>query len=127
MQVKEIAPTLPRYSLGAVTLWFGISQLFMNPNYFLSFLPSWTMQLPLEQLTLITLNGVFDTVIGLLLLIGYKTRITAAVLTLHLWGIAASVGYNDVAIRDLGLSIVAISIVLQEPDQWSYDAHGQHH
>ena len=103
---------LPRYALGAVTLWFGVTQLFVDPAYFLGFLLSWTLQLPLEQLTLIFLNGLVDLFIGIALLIGWQTRI------------AASGGYNDVAIRDFGLSLVALSIALQPQKEHT---HGQHH
>ena len=67
-------------------------------------------------------NGIVDATIGLLLLVGFYTRIAAFIAALHLLGIAISLGYNDIAIRDIGLAIMAASLVFSGAGPLSFDS-----
>lgn len=135
-QYKTYAPILLRFGLSLVFLWFGLNQL-INPESFLGYIPIWlyphpaTMvhehplqslhNLPLTPHVIIMGNGVFETIVGLLLLIGLFTRISALLLALHLIVIMVGLGYNDIMIRDLGLSIATVSIILNGPDSFCLD------
>ena len=66
-------------------------------------------------------NGLIETVFGLLLFAGLFTRLSALLLTIHLLGIAVSLGYNDILIRDLGLSLATFTVFLNGADKWSLD------
>lgn len=135
---KKYAPLVLRIGLALVFLWFGISQL-VNTESFIGYIPSWIsphgaeivhehpLQLlhdvPIPSVHIIILaNGILETVFGLFLLIGLWTRVSAAILALHLFGIAISLGYNDIMIRDLGLALATASIFLSGPDRWCLDS-----
>lgn len=130
------APAVLRIGLSLVFLWFGVNQLF-SPEMFVGYVPQQVV-MPMHQfmqsnhlmlvysveqasLRLISLNGILEIVLGILLLLGLFTRISATVLFLHLLSIAVGLGYNDVMIRDLGLSIALVAVFLNGPDQWTLD------
>ena len=112
---KKYSPSLLRIALSLVFLWFGSNQL-INTELWISFLPSWTGSLPLSQTSFVLFNGIFEIVLGSLLLLGLLTRIASLLLSLHLFGIAFSLGYNDLAIRDLGLALATFSVFLHGND-----------
>ena len=118
---KQYAPLIMRLGLSFVFLWFGISQL-INPDYFLGYVPDF---LTLPNL-LVTLNGIGETILGTLLLIGLFTRIVSFLLAIHLITIILSLGYNDIAIRDAGLLLVTIAQFIGGADKWCLDSrrHG---
>jgi uncharacterized membrane protein YphA (DoxX/SURF4 family) len=95
-------------------LWFGFSQLF-NPNMFLGYVP---IMFDAYAPVLVTLNGVIEVVLGFVLLSGFLTRPAALILALHLAGITASLGYNEIAVRDFGLVLATLSVFLYGKDNW---------
>lgn len=113
------APTV-RIGISLVFLWFGLNQL-LDTSSWVAWLPLWTLELPLRPLLFIQMNGFFETLFGLLLLVGKWTRPVACLLALHLFVIALSLGYNDIMIRDLGLALATLSIAFQGPDQFCLD------
>ena len=114
---KEYAPLIARVSISLVFLWFGLNEL-INTEEWVTWLPQFAHNLPIAPTTLVLINGTFEIIFGGLLLLGLFTRITAFLLFIHLLGISFSVGYSDVMIRDLGLSLVTLSIFLSGPDKW---------
>ena len=115
------APLVARVALALVFLWFGLNQIF-DPDSFLGYLPPWTSSLPFSDTTFLLLNGIFEILCGGLLLVGFCTRAASALLALHLLGIADNLGYNDIMIRDFGLTLVLVSIFLNGPDRWCLDS-----
>lgn len=118
---KDYAPVIVRIGISLVFLWFGINQLF-DSSSFLGYLPEWSYNNPLIQLnpaTLIFFNGSFEAVFGLLLLLGLLVRLSSLLLALHLLGIAISLGYNDVFVRDIGLVLATLSVFLNGADRLS--------
>jgi len=124
---KDYSIVIVRIGLALVLLWFGTHQL-INPESFLGYIPQWlyshepqmmhehSLQLmhniPKPSVHFILMfNGIFEVIIGSLLLIGIYTRIIASIAALHLFFIALSLGYNDIAIRDLGLTMMAVSLI----------------
>ena len=124
-RLQQYAPFVARLGLGLVFFWFGMIQIFDGQS-FLGYLPDFAKLLPVQPLTFILFNGVFDSLVGVFLIAGFLTRITAAVAILHLMIVIIGLGYNDIAIRDLGLLIVGISIFFHGPDRWSFDTHYLH-
>jgi len=133
---KKYAPMVLRIGLALVFLWFGVNQL-LFPKTFIGYLPSWIVQdsmgighilysifsiLPGGPSTSIYLNGLLEVVLGLLLIAGILTRATALFLTIHLLIICFSLGYNDIAIRDLGLSMATLAVFLYGPDNWCLES-----
>ena len=58
----------------------------------------------------------------MMLLVGYYTRVSSLLLTIHLLGISISLGYNDIAIRDLVLTIATFVVFLNGKDKWCLDS-----
>jgi uncharacterized membrane protein YphA (DoxX/SURF4 family) len=114
---KDFAPALTRWGIAAVFLWFGLNQIF-DSAAFMGYLPDFMLSLEYAQ-TLIILNGVGETVLGTLLLLGFFIRPVALLLFLHLVGITINLGYNDIAVRDTGLAIVTLAIFLRGKDKWT--------
>lgn len=136
-QNKKYSTDIVRIAVSLVFLWFGINQL-IDPESFLGYVPQWIYQQEPQMMmhgfmqfmqrapnfvyTIILLNGIFETIFGALLLIGYFTRIVAFLSALHLFGIAFSLGYNDIAIRDFGLALATLSLVFSGAGELSLDS-----
>ena len=119
---KKYSVFIIRIGLALVLLWFGIDEI-INPENWFGYIPQWLISiLPFSLKTFFILNGIFEMVIGLLLLIGLYTRIFAFIAALHLLIITLSLGYNDIAIRDFGLTLMAISLVFSGSGNLSLDS-----
>lgn len=116
----EYGIVIARVALSLVLLWFGLNQIFNTPAWF-SWLPSWASSLPVSPVLLILFNGFLEVVLGVLLLLGLFTSIAALVAAIHLLSIVLSLGYNDIAVRDSGLMLVALSVFFTGPDFKSLD------
>lgn len=106
--------TILRIGLGLVIVWFGITQLAEAPEW-TSWVPAWTASLGLAPLTVVYLNGVFETVFGALLLLGIYVRFASALLFIHMLFIIADIGLNSVGVRDFGLAAALLALA------WSRD------
>ena len=119
--LKTLNPTaITRIGMAIVFLWFGVDQLRHVESY-VFFLPEWISVLPMSEAAFVKLNGWFEIVAGLLLVAGLQTRIIAALLGLHLLGIAWSIG-DAIGVRDFGLAVATLGIAIGAPDAWSLDA-----
>jgi uncharacterized membrane protein YphA (DoxX/SURF4 family) len=120
-KMRLLAPTVVRVGLSLVFLWFGYQQL-MDAEAWSGLIPSSILSISgMSAVTFVYLNGVFEIIFGLCLLIGFFTRISALLLALHLFGIMFTVGYNDVGVRDFGLFLATISVFLHGPDSFGVE------
>ncbi len=115
--MKKYAPLVLRLGMSLVFIWFGSSQL-MNPDAWTVWLPPSLSSLPIGAMNLILLNGTFELIAAILLLLGVYVRPVALLLALHMIGITSMVGYNDVGVRDFGLLASCLAVSLQGPDMW---------
>ncbi len=118
--LRKWSPTVLRCGLAFVFLWFGLNQLF-NAQSWLVWLPAWTSYFPIEPIIFIYGNAFLEIFLGSFLAVGLFTRFSALLLSIHLLGITLSLGYNDIALRDLGLTIATLSVALHGHDFLSYD------
>jgi len=118
------APLVLRLAMSLVVLWFGFTQL-VAPQTFMGYMPSWMpmmgSMMHMQPASFITFNAVFEIIFGFLLLLGFFTRIAAFLLFLHILFIGINLGYNDIAIRDIGLSLATLAVCLHGPDEWCLD------
>ncbi|MCR4311975.1 MAG: DoxX family protein [Candidatus Uhrbacteria bacterium] len=115
------APTVLRVALSLVFLWFGTQQL-MAPEDWIGFLPQWALGFPFDDAeTFVMLNGWMEVVFGAMMLIGFATRFSALVLGGHLLGIAVTAG-GAIGVRDFGLAMATLSMVIANPGVHSLDA-----
>ncbi len=113
---KDYAPVIVRLSVAFLFLWFGLTQIF-DPDYLLGYLPQWAYDMPIEPKQIVFINGVSETILGVVLGLGLFTRIVSLILGLHLFSIAFAVGYNDVGVRDLALGFATLSIFIHGNDK----------
>ncbi len=98
------------FALGFVFLVFGLWQI-LNPAYWKAYLPLFLQNF--DPILLFRLNGIFNFIVGLALIFNFYPLIFSGLAILHLIGVIFSIGlYNDIAIRDLGLLILALAIFL---------------
>lgn len=114
---------LLRISVSLVFLWFGINQLY-DPLAWTGFVPQLFTQFILAK-SIVIANGCIEIVLGLLLISGTYTRIVSILLGIHLLGIADSLGYSAIAVRDFGLALATLSIAFFTPDIFTIDARSK--
>ena len=62
-----------------------------------------------------------EIIIGTLLLIGLFTRIISGIAAFYMSGVMAAVGYNDIAVRDVGIMLATVSLFLSGGEKWCLD------
>ena len=107
---------LPAIGLGLVFLIFGLWQI-VDPLYWIAYLPAMVTD-QIDGLLFFRGVGVFNTIVGAALIAGVAPMFFAALAALHLLGVIISLGVtNDIAVRDLGLFVVALGVFLQSRKQ----------
>ncbi len=100
------------FALGFVFLVFSLWQL-TQPGYWLAYFPDWIESFALSKNLIIKLNGIFDFIVGICLILGIYPLIFSALASIHLFGVILIIGvFNDIAVRDIGLLLLAIGIFL---------------
>ena len=122
--LKPYAPKAVRYAVGLTFFLIGLDQL-LKPSLWASYFPQ-ALPFSIEVAQAVLLNGLFDILIGVLLLVGFLTRIASAFATIHLAGVIFVLGYNDIAIRDIGILIAALAVFFHGPDNWCLDSRLRH-
>ena len=122
MNIKKFSnysPNILRIGVSLVFLWFGINQV-LDPDYFISYLPDFILNFS-NPANFVIFNGIFEVIFGILLLLGLFTRLVSIILTLHLFGVIFSLGYNEISVRDFGLMISSFVVFLNGKDSWCLD------
>ena len=118
--LKKYSPITVRYGIGLVFLLLGIDQL-TRPEAWLAYFPEFLSNFAFEEASFFFFNGIFDTAVGALLLIGFFTRTIAFLAVLHMIGVISVVRYNDIGIRDFGILLGTFSVLLHGKDGWCLD------
>ena len=116
-KTRAYAPAIVRVGIASVFLWFGVSQLLDAANW-TGWLPEYALSLPLSVETLVYLNGAFETLFGLMLLLGLGTRIAAIFLSIHMVHIISVVGYSEIGVRDFGIFVAVLSVAFAGADNF---------
>ena len=116
---RRVPMAIARYGLGIVFFVFGVMQ-WLDPASWFGYLPVHGI-FGLSDTALVFMNGTFDLLLGALLLAGLFTRVAAGLAALHLAAVIAFWGFNDVAVRDFGLLVVAVAVLVNGADDWSAD------
>lgn len=125
MNTKNKPSTFPltvlRVGMSLVFIWFATQQ-FLHTQAWVSYIPQWVMDMSsLDAVTLVHINGAFEIVFGVALLLGICTRVTALLLALHMAEIAFTVGYTSIGVRDFGLTIATFAVFLYGADRYTLD------
>lgn len=112
MQRKGFANLLLTIGLAFVFGYFGVDKL-LHPDNWIGWIPLWMEgMLTFSRYGWLTLIGLSEMLFALLLLIPVRiVRQTGTVLiALHLVAILTQTGWNDVAVRDIGLLFMALGL-----------------
>ena len=114
--LKAYAPSVLRYGMVAVILWFSLQQ-FLHNSLYTAYVPDSVVALThLGAGTLVFFNAAFELIFGIALAFGWQTRIVALLLALHLFDIMYTVGYGQIGARDFGLAIATFVVFMNGPD-----------
>lgn len=107
-----------RIGLGIVFLWIGLD-IFKHTDAWIGYVPA---ELPFgfDRLLAIKINGAFDVIVGVCLILGWWPKVVAALAALHLIGILVDQGANQVIIRDVGLLGASLALL-----SWPKRRYGQ--
>jgi uncharacterized membrane protein YphA (DoxX/SURF4 family) len=120
-KLRRFAPAILRIGISLVFLWFGFQQI-QNAQVWTSFIPQSIADIsPFGVITLVHLNGAFEIVFSLALILGIFTRTAAILLAIHMFDITFVIGYNALGMRDLGLAIAMLAVCLYGPDRLCLD------
>jgi len=97
-----------RTGLGIVFLWIGID-VFRAPDAWIGYMPDVTL-FGLDRASILPMGGVFDMVLGALLIAGLFPRIVAGLGIAHLLYVLITFGVDAVLIRDVGLLGALLSL-----------------
>lgn len=105
-----------RLGLSAVFLWFGFSQV-LDGQGWIGWVPVWATNFSgLSPEAIVFGNGLFEVVFGLLLITGFWMRYVAGLLALHMALITLGVGFNEIGVRDFGLTAAVLALALLSSD-----------
>ena len=110
-----------RIALSLVFLYFGFQQI-ISPDDWIGFVPEFATGFGLSANNLVIMNAILEISLGIFLIIGLYTRFSALILSLHLFGIAFSIGLNPLGVRDLGLAVATLVVFINGPDKFTIDA-----
>ena len=116
--LESYAPSVLRLGMSGVILWFSFQQ-FIHTQLWTAYVPdSAVAMLHISATTLVYFNATFELVFGILLVIGWQTRIAAFLLALHLFDIMYVVGYGEISVRDFGLAVATFTVFMNGPDMF---------
>lgn len=108
----ELTTLILRVGLGFVFFYFGIDKL-INPINWKGFITPELMNILFIDINLfILLLGIFEIILGLMLILGILTRTAALIISLHLFLVIITQGFNQISVRDIGLFAMAISLTI---------------
>ena len=112
-----------RIGLALVFLFFGIDK-FINPFIWIGWVPKWLLALlPISQYAFIYTQGAFQVILGIILLLGFFTRIAAIVAAIFMAAVVFTVGFNDLGIRDTAIFSMALALALSKNYPLSLDSY----
>ena len=114
MQRNNIALWLLIAAQVIVFGWFGIDK-FLSPEIWIGWMPSWMdglMGVPVENWLKVV--GTLEMLFAVLLLMPYRRirQVAAALIALHLMFVISQVGWNDIGVRDIGLLLGSLSLLV---------------
>lgn len=109
--IKKLDPAvLLRIGLGGTMVYAGTS-IIANTQAWLGFTPQWILNIsPIDGTTLLIGHGVFELILGLLLVFGVFLRLSSLVAFFDLLFIVVFIGVDLVTFRDFGLLMAALAL-----------------
>jgi uncharacterized membrane protein YphA (DoxX/SURF4 family) len=118
--MKKTSFHVLRVGLAITFLWIGVL-IFKNPESWGGYLQPWAaglLPIPLEKAMIGT--AILDIVIGVFLLIDFLPWLAALVSAIHLIIVLTVSGITDITVRDIGLLVVALAIMIDSLPPWVF-------
>ena len=80
---------------------------FLHPENWVGFSPNW---LPLDKFLALKLFSVFEIILAVWLLSGWKLKYSSPISALALLGILVSAGLDEITFRDVGLLLAGLAL-----------------
>lgn len=109
-KAPQYALPVLRIGLALVILWFGVNQL-LSPDTWTTWVPDWASAFA-DAKTIVYLNGGFEVIAGLLLLVGLFVPWVAVLLFLHLLLIIFEIGMTPTGVRDFGIAVGLLALAM---------------
>ena len=114
-----------RIGLGVVFFWFGVDK-FIHPDFWIGFIPGYMIPLiPVSLALFNVIQGVVETVVGVLLIIGLWRQVAAifaGLILIPIIVVTFGFGTYDLALRDIGLLSIAVVLAVTPETFLSIDA-----
>ena len=120
MNSKDFAFVILRVSMALVFLYFGFQQVY-SPDSWTSFVPEFAILSGMTANNIVMINGVLELILGSFLIVGIYVRFSALILSLHLIGIAISIGFTPLGIRDFGIAFATLALSIFGSDKYTLD------
>ena len=117
---REQTKAILRISMSLVFLYFGYQQI-SSPDSWIGFVPEFLTKSFLTPNNLVLANGILEISLGIFMILGLYTRFASLILSLHLFGIAFSIGYVPTGVRDFGLAFATLVVFLNGADIYTLD------
>ena len=115
---------IARIGIAAVFLWFGLDK-FIHTSNWIGWVPNWMQSaMPISITSFMYIQGVIETLTGILLLIGCWVRFAGLIGALTLIGVEVAMigtGQTEMMLRDAGLLAATLSLFLTGSDCLSID------
>ncbi len=115
--MKKTSFQILRVGLAITFLWIGIL-IFKNPEAWGGYLQPWAaglLPIPLSQAMIGT--AILDITIGAFLLVDILTWLAALIGALHLVIVLTVSGITDITVRDIGLLVAALALMIDSLPQ----------
>ena len=119
-RAKDFPIAILRWSLALVFFYFSFSQM-INPSAWSSFVPNFLTKSYLSANNIVMMNAILELTLGIFLAAGIYTRISSLVLSIHLFFIAFSIGFNPIGVRGFGLAMATLVVFLNGLDRYTID------
>jgi len=110
---KQYSMLILRLALAATFLWFGWHAV-RDPASAQMWLAPWVGALPLVgSSTFLSLFGVFELVIGAMLVLGICLRVAGLLAAASLLAIIINLGWGEIALRDIVLLAAGLAVAAE--------------
>lgn len=109
--MNKISSIILQIGLAFVFIYFGIDKI-VKPDLWMGFVPIWIKDIiPFSLEAFMIINGIFEILIGILVLFKNSMKGAALLMSLFLLFVIFSLGLNTLTVRDTGLLAGALALV----------------
>lgn len=113
---KNYSMFLVKLWISFVLIWFWVNQIISTED-FMWYLPNFILNSEYAYY-FVLFNGIFEFIWWCLLLFNKFTKVLSILFWLHFLSIIITLGYNDIAIRDVWLMFATFSLFFNNWKLW---------